>query len=88
MTQATTQALGQKLLGRIQRVIEKREKGPGRGYGFIITADSHKAFFHSDDVQGGRLPPLNAVVRFNLVKETAKNAHDRAVNVEIVSVPA
>jgi cold shock CspA family protein len=87
MKEATAQALGQKLLGRIQRVIEKRDKGPGRGYGFILTDDRQKAFFHSDDVQGGRLPPLNAVVLFNLVKQTAKNRNDRAVNVEIVSTP-
>jgi cold shock CspA family protein len=88
MKEATTaQELGQKLLGRIQRVIERPEKGPGKGYGFIVTDDRRKAFFHSDDVQGGRLPPQNAVVLFNLVKQTAKNRNDRALNVEILSTP-
>jgi len=86
-TATAQQTLGQKLLGRVQRVIEKPDKGPGKGYGFIVTADRQKAFFHSDDVQGGQLPPNNTVVLFNLVRETAKGRNDRAVNVEIVSVP-
>jgi cold shock CspA family protein len=72
-----------KLLGRIKRVIPKERLG----YGFIVTDDWKKFFFHQQDVAGQVLPPEGARVNFDVVKQTARNRHDLAVNIEIVSVP-
>lgn len=72
-----------KLLGRIQRVIPKERLG----YGFIVTDDWKKFFFHQQDVAGQVLPLQGTRVNFDVVRQTAKNRHDLAVNIEIVSVP-
>lgn len=76
-----------KLLGRVTRII-RSDRGQDRGYGFIVTDDRITLFFHQADVIDNCLPEPSSLVTFNRVKQTAKNMHDRAVNIEIVSLPA
>ena len=57
------------------------------GYGFIVTDDWKKFFFHQQDVAGQILPEPGSRVNFDVIAQTAKNRHDLAVNIEIVSVP-
>jgi cold shock CspA family protein len=72
-----------KLLGRVQRVIPRERLG----YGFIITDDYKKFFFHQQDVAGQVLPVEGSRVNFDVVKQTVNSRNDVAVNIEIVSVP-
>lgn len=74
-----------RLLGRVSKVILNGRRQP---YGFIVTDDYRKFFFHSKYLKGQRpMPPEGALVRFRPVEQTAKQKHDVAVDIEIVTVP-
>lgn len=74
-----------RLLGRVQRVFTREAS---KGFGFILTDDAQKFFFHAQDVKGQLLPEPGSLVRFRPIKQTAKDKNDRAVDVEIASVPS
>jgi len=74
----------QKLLGRIDRAIPK---GAG-GYGFILTSDYKKFFYHTDDVPNRVLPEVGTMVYFDILPETTSGKSPRAVHIEIASIPA
>jgi len=85
----TEQAKDTKILGRVQKVFPRERLG----YGFIVTDDWKKFFFHAQDVAGQLLPDPGSKVKFHVVrasvdaKNPEKKLHDHAVNIEIVSVP-
>lgn len=72
-----------RLLGRVQRVIAKGTAG----FGFIVTDDRKKYFFHQSNCVGNILPQPRSLVYFDELKQTAEGKNPRAVHVEIVSVP-
>jgi hypothetical protein len=73
-----------KVLGRVVKV---KETSSG-GYGFLLTDDHRKLFFHRKDVIDGVMPDLDWRVQCDVIRQSAKNKLDVAVNVEIVSAPA
>ena len=78
------QATQQKLLGRVQKVIPTKGN---KAFGFIVTDDWLKFFFHSDDVENRLIPEESSMVEFQPLRATAKGLRDRAVHIRIVSVP-
>jgi|GEM_PF-2850746 len=80
-----TESLKSKLIGRVQRVIQPDRSR--KGYGFILTDDRKKLFFHQNEVVDQTLPPPGSIVRFSILEQTAPGKHDRAVNVEPITVP-
>ena len=79
-----TTAIQTKLLGRVQRVVAQRGKA---GYGFIVTDDHVKYFFHSSHTATKSLPEPHSLVRFDVLPQASGDKRDRAVNIEVV-VPA
>lgn len=77
----------ERFLGRVQRILVGWK---GKYHGFIITDDYQKFFFHQDDVIGQLAPAESSLVTFNVIKQTAKSqkAHDRAVNIQIETMPS
>lgn len=87
----------ERLLGRVQRVLVGWR---GKYHGFIVTDDYQKFFFHQDDVIG-QLPPVeSSLVTFNFIRQPPprpkkgaaatdkpKEIHDRAVNIQIETMP-
>ena len=75
-----------RLLGRVQRIIVGWK---GKYHGFIVTDDYQKFFFHQDDVIGQLAPAESSLVTFNVIRQPAKTqkAHDRAVNIQIETMP-
>jgi cold shock CspA family protein len=73
-----------RLLGRVQRVLSGFA---GKQYGFILTDDYQKFFAHQDDVIGQRMPPEGSLVTFDVLKQTSRQKRDRAVNIQIETMP-
>jgi cold shock CspA family protein len=80
-----TTLIQNKLLGRVQRVVAQQGKA---GYGFIVTDDRVKYFFHSSNMTTRKLPEPGTLVHFDVLPQTAGNKRDRAINIEIIAVPA
>ena len=74
-----------RLYGRVQRAI--RPAGKARGYGFVLTDNQVKFFFHQDDVVGQLLPEAGSHVSFDVLPKSSPKLLDRAINVQIESVP-
>lgn len=69
------------LIGRVHQLV------PDRGFGFIVTEDFRKFFFHAQDVDGQELPEVGSRVSFSWIKNEVEGRHDTAVNIHIISRP-
>lgn len=54
------------------------------GYGFILTDDEERFFFHKNNAVGRTLFDTGTLVRFDPVKIDTPGKKDRAINVEAV----
>lgn len=68
--------------GRVFQVNEQKR------FGFIVTDNHWKLFFHECDVIGKLLPAKDSHVSFDVIKQPpGSSKRDRAVNLQIEAVP-
>lgn len=68
-----------KMLGRVDRVIARERSF----YGFILTDDYQRFYFHCSAVEGKTIPKQNDWVEFLPLRNTG-GKNDRALRVRVV----
>jgi hypothetical protein len=82
--------VAQKLVGHVRDVIQPRKPKDGERsfYGFIVSEENEKLYFHCRDLRFGWGDPsaslINKVVAFEAI-QTPPHEMRQAVNIEIIS---